>query len=91
METGLASTRVAAFRELAEDRVLLMEHLGAAIKYVNEGRELLRRQRDRIYFLGQNGRDTAVAELVLARLVASQALRVTDREKFEDLLAAVSG
>ena len=67
-----------------------MEHLGAAIGYVNEGREMLRRQRNRVYFLGQNGRDTAVAELVLARLVASQAIRVTDREKFEDLLAAVS-
>ena len=73
-----------------EDRVLLMEHLASAIKYVDQGHELLRRQRARIYFLGHHGRDTALAELVLARLVASQALRNADRENFEELLAAVS-
>lgn len=73
-----------------EDRVILMEYLSSAIKCVEEGNELLRRQRDRIYFLGQSGRDTALAELVLARLVASQAAKIADREKLEDLLAAVS-
>lgn len=73
-----------------EDRVLLMEHLASAIRYVDEGNRLLRRQRARISFLNQNERNTALADLVLARLVASQAVRSTEREKFEELLAVVS-
>jgi hypothetical protein len=74
----------------AEDRILLMERLASAIGRVNEGQELLRRQRDRIYFLGQGGRDTALAELVLARLEASQTLRIADRARIEEMLAAIS-
>lgn len=72
-----------------EDRTILMEHLASAIRHVDAGQLLLRRQRDRIYFLGQAGRDTALAERVLARLEASQKLRIADREKFEDLLAVL--
>jgi len=72
-----------------EDRIPLMEHLASAIRLVEDGQELIRRQRDRIYALGKAGRNTALAELVLARLEASQALRVADRERLEDLLAAL--
>jgi hypothetical protein len=75
----------------AEDpelRILLMEKLASAIRHVEDGQDLIRRQRDRIYALGKAGRNTALAELVLARLEASQSLRVADRERVEDLLAA---
>jgi len=91
--TAVCTRGTSAAMEVArlEDRVLLMEHLAAAIKYVEEGNRLLRRQRARIHFLIQTGRDTVLAELVLARLAASQAVRNEDREKFEELLAAVSG
>jgi len=73
-----------------EERVLLMEDLASAIRHVEDGQELIRRQRDRIYALGKAGRNTALAEQVLARLEASQILRVADRERVEDLLAALS-
>lgn len=72
-----------------EERILLMENLASAIRHVEDGQELIRRQRDRIYDLGKAGRNTALAELVLARLEASQILRVADREQVEDLLAAL--
>ena len=72
-----------------EERILLMENLASAVRHVEDGQELIRRQRDRIYDLGKAGRNTALAELVLARLEASQALRVADREQVEDLLAAL--
>jgi hypothetical protein len=72
-----------------EERILLMENLASAIRHVEDGQELIRRQRDRIYALGKAGRNTALAELVLARLEASQTLRVADRERVEDLLAAL--
>ena len=71
------------------DRILLMEHLASAIRQVELSRELVSRQRDRIYTLGKAGRDTALAELVLARLEASQALRVADRQRLADLIAAL--
>ena len=71
-----------------EVRILLMENLASAIRHVEDGQELIRRQRDRIYALGKAGRNTALAELVLARLEASQVLRVADRERVEGLLAA---
>jgi hypothetical protein len=72
-----------------EERILLMENLASAIRHVEDGQELIRRQRDRIYALGKAGRNTALAELVLARLEASQALRVAERERLEDQLAAL--
>ena len=72
--------------EGAVEQILLMEHLAYAIRHVEEGQELLRKQRDRIYFLGKAGRDTALAESVLARLEASQILRIADRERLKDLL-----
>ena len=72
-----------------EERIPLMEHLASAIRHVEDGQELIRRQRDRIYALGKAGRNTALAELVLARLEASQALRVADRKRLEDMLAAL--
>jgi hypothetical protein len=72
--------------EGAVDRILLMEHLASAIRHVDEGEELVRKQRDRIYFLGKAGRDTSLAESVLARLEASQILRIANRERLEDLL-----
>lgn len=75
--------------EVAEERILIMENLASAIRHVEDGQELIRRQRDRIYALGKAGRNTALAELVLARLEASQSQRVADRERLEGLLAAL--
>ena len=75
--------------EVPVERILLMESLASAISQVDDGRELVRRQRDRIYALGKAGRNTALAELVLARLEASQILRVAERERLEELLAAL--
>ena len=72
-----------------EERVLLMEDLASAIRHVEDGQDLIGRQRDRIYALGKAGRNTGLAELVLARLEASQALRVAERERLEDQLAAL--
>ncbi len=66
-----------------------MEQLASATRQVDDGRELVSRQRDRIYTLGKAGRDTALAELVLARLEASQALRVAGRQRLQDQLAAL--
>jgi hypothetical protein len=71
------------------DRIVLMEQLASATRQVDDGRELVSRQRDRIYTLGKAGRDTALAELVLARLEASQALRVAGRQRLQDQLAAL--
>ncbi|HWN06090.1 MAG TPA: hypothetical protein VNO53_02920 [Steroidobacteraceae bacterium] len=73
----------------AVDRIHLTEQLASVIRQVEDGRELVRRQRDRIYTLGKAGRDTALAELVLARLEASQTLRVADRQRLQGLLAAL--
>jgi hypothetical protein len=70
------------------DRVLLMEQLASVCRQIDAGQELVRRERDRIYTLGKAGRDTVLAELVLARLEASQVLRVADRQRLQDLLAA---
>lgn len=75
--------------EVPVERILLMESLASAISQVDDGRELVRRQRDRIYALGKAGRNTALAELVLARLEASQILRVAERERLEELLAGL--
>ena len=75
--------------EVPEERILLMESLASAIRHVEDGQELIRRQRDRIYALGKAGRNTGLAELVLARLDASQSRRVADRERLEGLLAAL--
>ena len=74
----------------ADDCILLMEQLASAIREVDEGQERVRRQRDRIYFLGKSGRDTALAELVLVRLESSQLLRVADRQRLEGLLALLA-
>ena len=71
------------------DRINLMEQLVSATRHVEDGQELIRRQRDRIYFLGKGGRDTNLAELVLARLEALQSLRIADRKRLEDMLAAL--
>ena len=75
--------------EVAEERILIMENLASAIRHVVDGQELIRRQRNRIYALGKAGRNTALAELVLARLEASQSQRVADRERLEGLLTAL--
>ena len=74
---------------VAEERILIMENLASAIRHVEDGQELIRRQRDRIYALGKAGRNTALAELVLARLEASQSQRVAHRERLEGLLTAL--
>ena len=65
-----------------------MEELVSATRHVEDGQELIPRQRDRIYFLGKGGRDTNLAELVLARLEAAQSLRIANRKRLEDMLAA---
>jgi hypothetical protein len=75
--------------ESPQERIPLMERLASAIRHVEDGQDLIRRQRDRIYALGKSGRNTALAELVLARLEASQALRLAERERLEYLLAAL--
>ena len=69
------------------DRILLLEQLASAMKHADESQVLIGRHRDRIYFLGKAGHDTALAELVLARLEAAQTLRVADRTRLEVLLA----
>jgi hypothetical protein len=74
----------------AADGIVLMEHLASAIREVDEGQDRVRRQRDRIYFLGKSGRDTALAELVLVRLETSQSLRVANRQRLEGLLAQLT-
>ena len=51
-------------------------------------RKLIQRQRDRIYSLGKAGVGISLAGLVLARLEAWQTLRVEDRQRLQDLLAA---
>jgi hypothetical protein len=71
------------------DRILLMERLASAVRHVDEGQELIQRQRNRIYSLGKAGVGTSLAGLVLARLEAWQTLQVADRQRLEDLLAAV--
>lgn len=75
----------------AGDRTLLMEHLASVTGRVDQGQQLIRRQMDRIYFLGQARRDTVLAELVLVRLESSQALRIAEREQLEHLLSARGG
>jgi len=74
----------------ADDCILVMENLAAAIKEVDQGRERIRRQRERIYFLGKSGRDTALAELVLVRLESAQSLHLADRQRLEILLALLA-
>jgi hypothetical protein len=64
-----------------------MEQLMSAARDVEDGDGLIRRQRDRIYFLGKGGRDTNLAELVLARLEAAQSLRIANRKRLEEMLA----
>ena len=71
------------------NRILLMERLASAVRHVDEGQELIQRQRDRIYSLGKAGADISLAGLVLARLEAWQTLRAADLQRFEDLLAAL--
>ena len=87
MVGSLKTTEIQA--KVAVDRINLMEQLVSATRHVEDGQELIRRQRDRIYFLGKGGRDTNLAELVLARLEASQSLRIADRKRLEDMLAAL--
>ena len=72
------------------NRIKLMEHLVSAARHVEDGQELIRRQRDRIYFLGKGGRDTNLAELVLARLEASQSLRIANLKQLEEMLSALA-
>ena len=71
----------------ANDCILVMEHLSAAIREFDLGQERIRRQRERIYFLGKSGRDTALAESVLVRLESAQSLHLADRQRLEGLLA----
>ena len=71
------------------DRIDLTERLASAFRHVDEGQELIGRQRDRIYALGRAGVDVALARLVLARLEAWQTMRVADRQRLEDMLAAL--
>ena len=66
-----------------------MERLASAIRHVDESEELIQRHRDRIYSLGKAGADISLAGLVLARLEAWQTLRVADRQRLEDFLAAL--
>ena len=70
------------------ERILLEERLASAVRHVDEGQELIQRQRDRIYSLGKAGVGISLAGLVLARLEAWQTLRVADRQRLQDLLAA---
>jgi hypothetical protein len=69
------------------NRPLLVKHLASARRHVEEGQDLVRSQRDRIYDLGKAGHDTSLAELVMARLQASQAMRIAESERLENLLA----
>ena len=71
------------------ERIKLVEQLVSAIRDVEDGDELIRRQRDRIYFLGKGGRDTSLAELVLARLEAAQSLRIANRKRLEEMLSVL--
>ena len=73
----------------AVDRIELMERLASAVTHVDEGQELIGRQRDRIYALGRAGVDVSLARLILARLEAWQLMRVADRQRLEDMLAAL--
>lgn len=74
----------------ADDIILVMENLAAAIREIDQGQERIRRQRERIYFLGKTGRDTALAELILVRLESAQSLHLADRQRLESLLALLA-
>ena len=70
------------------DRKMIQDHLALAEQHVEEGKAIIKRQRDLIARLSADGHDVTQAKALLAQFIDTQWTHMADKDRLQRELVA---